>query len=155
MSFKLQKGEKIFIAGANGLVGSSIKRELIRSGYGKQSNKANLLCPSRDELDLLNYEKLSKWFISNKPSVVIIAAAKVGGIFANSEEPFDFILHNLKIQTNIIELSWKNNVKKLLFLGSSCIYPKFSPQPINENYLLKDSLERTNEFYAINVKLQV
>lgn len=149
MSFKLQKGEKIFIAGANGLVGSSIKRELIRSGYGKQSNKANLLCPSRDELDLLNYEKLSKWFISNKPSVVIIAAAKVGGIFANSEEPFDFILHNLKIQTNIIELSWKNNVKKLLFLGSSCIYPKFSPQPINENYLLKDSLERTNEFYAI------
>ena len=149
MSFKLQKGEKIFIAGANGLVGSSIKRELIRSGYGQQSNKANLLCPSRDELDLLNYEKLSKWFISNKPSVVIIAAAKVGGIFANSEEPFDFILHNLKIQTNIIELSWKNNVKKLLFLGSSCIYPKFSPQPINENYLLKDSLERTNEFYAI------
>ena len=149
MSFKLQKEEKIFIAGANGMVGSSIKRELIRIGYGKQSNRANLLCPSRDELDLLNYEKLSKWFISNKPTVVIIAAAKVGGIFANSEEPFDFILHNLKIQTNIIELSWKNNVKKLLFLGSSCIYPKFSPQPINENYLLKDSLERTNEFYAI------
>ena len=149
MSFKLQKEEKIFIAGANGMVGSSIKRELIRIGYGKQSNRANLLCPSRDELDLLNYAKLSKWFISNKPTVVIIAAAKVGGIFANSEEPFDFILHNLKIQTNIIELSWKNNVKKLLFLGSSCIYPKFSPQPINENYLLKDSLERTNEFYAI------
>ena len=149
MSFKLKKEEKIFIAGANGMVGSSIKRELIRMGYGNQFNNGTLLCPGRKELDLLNYEKLSEWFISNKPSVVIMAAAKVGGIFTNSEEPFDFILQNLKIQTNIIELSWKNNVKKLLFLGSSCIYPKHSPQPINENYLLKDSLERTNEFYAI------
>ncbi len=145
MSLKLFEREKIFIAGANGMVGSSIKRELLKIGYDKN----NLLCPARETLDLLDYKELSEWFINNKPSVVIIAAAKVGGIFANSEEPFDFILQNLKIQTNIIELSWINNVKKLLFLGSSCIYPKYSPQPINENYLLKDSLEKTNEFYAI------
>ena len=145
MSFKLIEGEKIFIAGANGMVGSSIKKELLSLGY----NEENLLCPRRESLDLLNYKKLSEWFIHNKPSIVIIAAAKVGGIYANSEEPFDFILQNLKIQTNIIELSWINNVKKLLFLGSSCIYPKYSPQPINEDHLLKDSLEQTNEFYAI------
>ena len=145
MSFKLIEGEKIFIAGANGMVGSSIKKELLSLGY----NEENLLCPRRESLDLLNYKKLSEWFIFNKPTVVIIAAAKVGGIFANSEKPFDFILQNLKMQTNIIELSWKNNVKKVLFLGSSCIYPKYSPQPINENNLLKDSLEQTNEFYAI------
>tara|TARA_Y100001933_G_scaffold256914_1_gene302323 strand:+ start:458 stop:1462 length:1005 start_codon:yes stop_codon:yes gene_type:complete len=145
MSFKLIEGEKIFIAGANGMVGSSIKKELLSLGY----NEENLLCPRRESLDLLNYKKLSEWFIHNKPSIVIIAAAKVGGIYANSEEPFDFILQNLKIQTNIIELSWINNVKKLLFLGSSCIYPKYSPQPINENHLLKNSLEQTNEFYAI------
>ena len=145
MSLKILEDEKIFIAGANGMVGRSIKKEFLNLGY----NEKNLLCPRRETLDLLDYKKLSEWFIHNKPSIVIIAAAKVGGIFANSEEPFDFILKNLKIQTNIIELSWINNVKKLLFLGSSCIYPKYSPQPINENYLLKDSLEKTNEFYAI------
>tara|TARA_B100000886_G_C20413966_1_gene488409 strand:+ start:790 stop:1794 length:1005 start_codon:yes stop_codon:yes gene_type:complete len=145
MSLKFLEGEKIFIAGANGMVGSSIKKELLSLGY----NEENLLCPRRESLDFLNYKKLSEWFIHNKPSIVIIAAAKVGGIYANSEKPFDFILQNLKIQTNIIELSWINNVKKLLFLGSSCIYPKYSPQPINENHLLKNSLEQTNEFYAI------
>lgn len=149
MSFKLNKDANIFIAGANGMVGSSIKKELIRIGYGNKNKNGKLLCPSREEVNLLNYEELSEWFNFNKPDVVILAAAKVGGIHANANNPFDFILQNLKIQTNIIELSWKNNIKKLLFLGSSCIYPKYAPQPIVENCLLKDSLEQTNEYYAI------
>ncbi len=149
MSFELNEDANIFIAGARGMVGSSIKRELMKIGYGTERKKGKLLCPSREEVNLLNYQELSEWFSFNKPNIVILAAAKVGGIHANSNQPFDFILQNLKIQTNIIELSWKNNVKKLLFLGSSCIYPKYSQQPIVESCLLKDSLEQTNEFYAI------
>tara|TARA_Y100000991_G_scaffold215643_1_gene207064 strand:+ start:11533 stop:12519 length:987 start_codon:yes stop_codon:yes gene_type:complete len=149
MNLLINKRDKIFIAGSQGMVGSSIKRGLIKSGYGQKSLGGELFGPTRKELDLCNFQEVEQWFIKNKPNVVIIAAAKVGGIYANSSKPYDFILNNLKIQTNIIELAWKYNVRRLLFLGSSCIYPKDSPQPIKEEYLLKDYLETTNEFYAI------
>ena len=139
----IQKTDRIFIAGHNGMVGSSIKRKLENKGY------KNLLTVSKDNLNLMHSENVSKWFQMNSPEVVIIAAAKVGGIEANYKFPYDFILDNLKIQTNIIENAWKNNTKKLLFLGSSCIYPKFSEQPIKEESLLTGQLEKTNEFYAI------
>ena len=146
---KISLSDKIFIAGANGMVGSAIERKLIKSGYGDEMRGGKILTPSREELNLLDYNKLKKWFVLNKPEVVIIAAAKVGGIFANANNPLDFLLQNLKIQTNIIELSFESHVKRLLFLGSSCIYPKFSRQPIKEEYLLTGSLEKTNEMYAI------
>ena len=141
--------EKIFISGANGMVGSSIVRSLIRNGYGNKKHYGELLTPSRNELDLTNYEDLSNWFQGNKPSVVIVAAAKVGGILANATKPLYFLLENLKIQTNLIELSFLNKVKRLLFLGSSCIYPKYAEQPIKEDSLLTGALENTNEWYAI------
>ena len=130
------------------MVGSAIKRVLIK-GYGNPELGGKILCPGREELNLLNYEKLESWFKINKPTVVIIAAAKVGGIIANSSSPYDFIFENLKIETNIIELSRIFQVKKILFLGSSCIYPKRSKQPIKEEYLLDSSLESTNQWYAI------
>ena len=139
----IDKDDYIFIAGNNGMVGSAITRLL------KKRNYKNLLTPSRDELDLLNFEAVEKWFKEYKPSSVILAAAKVGGIDANSRFPGDFILENLKIQTNVIENAWKSNIKRFLFLGSSCIYPKFSEQPIKEDYLLRGALEMTNEPYAI------
>ena len=129
------------------MVGSSIKRALYKRGYDK--NKNLLLTPSREELDLLNYSEDENWFKNNNPEIVIIAAAKVGGIYANNNQPYDFILENLKIQINLIEISYKYNVKTLIFLGSSCIYPKFSKQPIKEEYLLTNSLEQTNEYYAL------
>jgi len=141
--------ERIFIAGSSGMVGSSIKRALLRIGFSENSLSNNLLTPTHSELDLTNYQMVEKWFQKNRPTIVIIAAAKVGGIFANNNKPFDFILENLKIQTNLIEIAWKNNIKNLLFLGSSCIYPKFAPQPIKEEYLMTDQLEKTNEFYAL------
>ena len=149
MKNKISLSDKIFIAGSSGMVGSSIKRAFIKSGYGLSKNGGKLLIPSRKQLNLSNYIVLKDWFEKNKPDVVIIAAAKVGGIFANSNYPLDFILENLKIQTNIIELSYLSKVKRLLFLGSSCIYPKYSKQPIKEEYLLKGELEKTNEPYAI------
>ena len=141
--------EKIFLAGANGMVGSAIKKTLIKKGYGNPNSGGIIFCPTRKEIDLLNYNDLENWYRLNNPSVVIIAAAKVGGILANSEKPYDFIFENLKIEANIIELSRKFRVKKLLFLGSSCIYPKFSKQPIKEEYLLESALEETNQWYAI------
>ncbi len=134
---------KIFIAGHSGMVGSAIKRTLIKKGY------KNLLCPSRKDLNLLNFSEVDNWFKINNPDVVILAAAKVGGIHANSNYSGDFILENLKIQNNVIENSWKYKVKKFLFLGSSCIYPKLAKQPIKEEYLLTGPLENTNESYAI------
>ncbi len=149
MTEKLILKEKIFIAGSSGMVGSAIKRAYLKIGFHKDYLLKNLLTPTHSELDLTNYEIVDKWFQINKPTIVIIAAAKVGGIYANQNQPADFILDNLKIQTNIIELSWKYNIKTLLFLGSSCIYPKFSPQPIKEEYLMTDQLEQTNEFYAL------
>ena len=134
---------KIFIAGHSGMVGSAIKRALIKKGY------KNLLCPSRKDLNLLNFSEVDNWFKINNPDVVILAAAKVGGIHANSNYSGDFILENLKIQNNVIENSWKYKVKKFLFLGSSCIYPKLAKQPLKEEYLLTGPLENTNESYAI------
>ena len=139
----INKADKIFIAGARGMVGSAIKRKLLSKGYN------NLECPNRDELDLTKTNLVFDWFNEIKPSVVIIAAAKVGGIYANNKYPLDFLLENLKIQNNIIEAAWKNNSKRLLFLGSSCIYPKNSKQPIKEDELLKSELEKTNEWYAL------
>lgn len=141
--------EKIFLTGVNGMVGSAIKKALSQKGYGDQRLGGKIFCPTRKQLDLLNYNDLEDWYRLNNPTVVIIAAAKVGGILANSEKPYDFIFENLKIEANIIELSRKFGVKKILFLGSSCIYPKFSKQPIKEEYLLESSLEATNQWYAI------
>ena len=146
MSFQLQPKETIFIAGSYGMVGSAIKKELYKDGFNVNSK---ILSPTKEELNLTDFQAVKQWFKQNKPTIVIIAAAKVGGILANSKFPYDFILQNLKIQTNLIEISFLTNVKKLLFLGSSCIYPKLCKQPIKENFLLTDSLEKTNEFYAI------
>ena len=149
MNALINKGESIFIAGGHGMVGSAIFRNLLNSGYGRKEHGGKILRPSRKDLDLTNYESLNKWFIKNKPTVVIISAAKVGGIFANKQFPYDFLLDNLKIETNLMELSMIHNVKRLLFLGSSCIYPKYSKQPITEDQLLTSPLEETNQFYAI------
>ena len=135
--------DKIFIAGHTGMAGSSIKRAFIKKGY------QNLLLPNRKELDLTKSESVKKWFEENKPEVVIIAAAKVGGIDANFRYPTEFLLENLKIQNNVIENAFLNKAKRLLFLGSSCIYPKFASQPIEEESLLSGDLEITNEAYAI------
>ena len=126
----ISKKSKIFIAGHNGMVGSAIKRALYQKGY------TNLLYASRNDLNLLNFEEVKNWFNQNRPDVVILAAAKVGGIYANLNYSFDFILENLKIQNNVIENAWKYKVKRFLFLGSSCIYPKFAKQPLKEEYLL-------------------
>jgi len=139
----IKKTDRIFVAGHTGMAGSAIVRELSKKGY------SNLFLTNRKDLDLLDYQSVKGWFELNKPDVVILAAAKVGGIEANFKYPGDFILENLKIQTNIIENSWKNKVKRFLFLGSSCIYPKFSNQPIKEKYLLTGGLEITNEPYAV------
>ena len=142
--------EKIFLAGGQGMVGNAIKKILTKNGYGNPSLGGIIFAPTRKQLDLLNYDALEDWYKLNKPTVVIIAAAKVGGIVANSEKPYDFIFENLKIETNIIELSRKFDVKKLLFLGSSCIYPRLSKQPIKEEYLLDGPLEPTNQWYALS-----
>ncbi|MDC3029045.1 GDP-L-fucose synthase [Prochlorococcus sp. AH-716-P20] len=139
----INKNDFIFVAGHKGMVGSAITKLLQNKGY------LNLLLPSRDELDLTNSENVKNWFKANQPDVVILAAAKVGGIIANSKYSGDFILENLKIEVNVIENSWRNNVKRFLFIGSSCIYPKYSQQPIKEEYLLTGDLEITNESYAI------
>ena len=137
------KNIKIYIAGHRGLVGSAIKRELERKGYN------NLIFKTHSELDLTDSKLVSEFFQSEKPDWVIQAAAKVGGILGNNTYPVEFMLENLKIQNNIIENSYKTGVKKLLFLGSSCIYPKNTPQPMKEEYLLSDYLEKTNEGYAL------
>ena len=150
MEKKISPREKFLVAGAKGMVGSAICRALENSGYGNPNNGGSILCPSKKELNYLDLSSLQEWFKKNKPSIVIIAAAKVGGILANSSKPADFIIENLKIQNNLIETSWKHGVKRLLFLGSSCIYPKHAPQPLKEEYLLTGPLEPTNECYAIS-----
>ena len=138
-----KKNDVIFIAGANGMVGSAIARLI-------KSNSSNLvLTPTRQELDLSSTDEVFSWFKKYKPNIVINAAAKVGGILANSSYPVDFLLKNLRIQNNIIEASFKFDTNRLLFLGSSCIYPKNCKQPIREEYLMTSSLEPTNEFYAL------
>ena len=142
----LSKSNKIYVAGSQGMVGSAICRLLNKKGFNENNN--NLLKSSREELDLQSINEVQKWLSKNQPDIVIIAAAKVGGIFANQSKPVDFLLENLKIQNNLIESSWKSGVKRLLFLGSSCIYPKFATQPIKEEYLLTNTLEETNQWYA-------
>ena len=149
MKEPLDYSKRIFIAGGHGMVGSSIIRNIKKLDRKNKFSRSLILSPKRSELDLTNYESVKNWFKENKPNVVIIAAAKVGGINANNTMPFNFILENIKIQTNLIEISWLFNVETLIFLGSSCIYPKFAKQPIKEEYLLTDSLETTNEFYAL------
>lgn len=139
----MQKDSKIYIAGHNGLVGSAILRELEKEGY------KNIIVKTRQELDLTIKEKVKEFFEKEKIEYVFLAAAKVGGIVANDEYPADFIRENIEIETNIIHHAYENNVKKLLFLGSSCVYPKMCLQPIKEEYLLTGELEYTNKAYAI------
>lgn len=139
----ISKNSKIYIAGHRGMVGSAICRLLHNRGY------KNLITATRSQLDLTNQEKVFKFFKKNKPEAVIIAAAKVGGILANDTLRASFLYENLAIQNNLIHSSYLNGIKNLIFLGSSCIYPKFSKQPIKEDYLLSGKLEPTNEPYAI------
>ena len=150
MEKKISLDDTIFVAGGRGMAGSAICRMLRKLGYGNIKKGGHILTPTREELDLLDITAVRDWFFKKKPNVVIIAAAKVGGIIANSTLPADFILENIKIQTNVIETAWKSGVKRLLFLGSSCIYPKLAEQPISEDSLLKGELEKTNEWYAIS-----
>jgi len=140
---KLNKRSRIFLAGHSGLVGSSILR------YLKKKKYKNIITISRKRLDLLDQSKTEKYLKDLKPQFVIIAAAKVGGIFSNQNLKADYIYQNLMIQTNLIHASYKVGVKKLIFLGSSCIYPKFAKQPIKEEYLLSGKLETTNDAYAV------
>ena len=143
MSNKLNKSSKIFVAGHNGLVGSSIVRRLKFYGY------KNILTLSKKKLDLRNQKDVGEFFKKSKPDAVINAAATVGGIYANNKYRADFIFNNLAIQTNIIHSSFVNKINNLIFLGSSCVYPKNSKQPIKEKYLLTGELEKTNEPYAV------
>ena len=139
----INSADRIFVAGHRGMAGSAICRSFLSSGY------RNLLTVSSDDLDLRDAISVNAWFEHYRPQVVVLAAAKVGGIGANSSFPVQFLLDNLKIQNNVIEASWHHGVKRLLFLGSSCIYPKFAQQPIREESLLTGELESTNEWYAV------
>ena len=139
----MEKTDRIFVAGHRGLVGGAILRELQRNGHTK------LLLRNRAELDLMNRAAVGRFFAEERPDYVFLAAAKVGGILANNTYPADFIRDNLEIQTNVIDAAWHAGVKRLLFLGSSCIYPKLCPQPIREDCLLTGPLEQTNRPYAI------
>ena len=145
----IQPSDHIFVAGARGMAGSAIVRALNRSGYGDPAQGGVLLTPSRQELDLLDDEAVRQWMTQQKPDVVVLAAATVGGIEANRSRPADFLLQNLRIETQVIEAAWQLGTRRLLFLGSSCIYPKFAGQPIREEALLTGALEPTNEWYAI------
>ena len=139
----ITKDNKIFIAGHKGMVGSAIFRNLKNNGYH------NLLTANRVDLDLTDTSRVKNWYKIHKPDVVIIAAAKVGGIYSNNKYKADFIYSNLSIQNNIIHSAFKCKIKNLIFLGSSCVYPRLCRQPIKENYLLNGELEKTNEPYAI------
>lgn len=139
----MNKNSKIFIAGHRGMVGSAILRKLISEGY------TNIVTKSKKELDLTNQFQVNHFFHFERPEYVFLAAAKVGGIKANSDFKADFIYQNLVIQTNVINASYQTGVKKLMFLGSSCIYPKMAPQPLKEEYLLSGYLESSNDAYAV------
>jgi GDP-L-fucose synthase len=139
----MQQESRIYVAGARGLVGGAILRHLQAAGYGQ------LLAPSRRELDLMDRMAVERFFAEHRPEYVFLAAARVGGIQANSRYPAEFLYENLTIQNNVIDVAFRSGVKKLAFLGSSCIYPRLAPQPIREESLLRGSLEPTNEGYAI------
>src|SRR6187431_2635813 len=147
MSFNLppvmKLDSRIFVAGHRGLVGSAVMRELARQGF------TSILTRTRAELDLTNQAAVEQFYQDAQPEYVVLAAAKVGGILANDTYPAQFLFENLQIQNNIIHSAWRSGVKKLLFLGSSCIYPKHAPQPMKEEYLLTGPLEPTNEWYAV------
>ena len=143
MTRTVNKNDKIYVAGHRGMVGSAIMRTLNKQGY------KNLIGRSSRELDLCRQDAVEEFFAAEKPDRVFLAAARVGGIMANKTYPAQFIYINLAIQTNVIHAAWKNRVKSLLFLGSSCIYPRDCPQPIKEEYLLTSPLESTNEAYAV------
>ena len=139
----MDKKTKIYIAGHKGMVGSAVWRALHNKGY------TNLLGKTSAELDLKNQQSVLDFYLIEKPAVVIDAAARVGGILANSDFPYQFLMENMQIQNNLIDGALNAEIEKFIFLGSSCIYPKFAPQPLKEEYLLTDSLEPTNEWYAI------
>lgn len=139
----MEKNAKVYVAGHRGMVGSAIYRKLQKEGF------TNLVTRTSDELDLRNQQAVAAFFLAEKPDYVFLAAAKVGGIMANNIYRADFLYENLSIQNNVIHQSYVNGVKKLMFLGSSCIYPKLAPQPLKEEYLLTGLLEETNEPYAI------
>ncbi|MCR5834406.1 MAG: GDP-L-fucose synthase [Selenomonadaceae bacterium] len=139
----MEQDAKIYVAGHRGMVGSAIVRELNRQGY------KNIVVRTHSELDLTRQSEVEKFFAEEKPEYVFLAAAKVGGIMANTESPADFMYENMALEMNVIHSAWKNDCKKLLFLGSSCIYPKFAPQPMKESCLLTSELEPTNEAYAL------
>ena len=139
----MEKHEKIYIAGHRGMVGSAVHRRLAKEGF------SNILARTSEELDLRNQQQVADFFAEQKPVYVILAAAKVGGIVANNTYRGEFLYDNLMIQSNVIHQAYRNGVKKLLFLGSSCIYPRLAPQPLKEEYLLTGLLEPTNEAYAI------
>jgi len=139
----LEKNSKIYVAGHRGMVGSAIYRKLVKEGY------TNIITKTSAELDLRDQKAVSEFFAEEKPDYVFLAAAKVGGIVANNTYRADFLYENLAIQNNVIHSAYENDAKKLMFLGSSCIYPKLAPQPLKEEYLLTGLLEETNEPYAI------
>jgi len=143
VNYSIKQTDKIYIAGHRGMVGSAIERKLRAEGFN------NLLTKSSTDLDLRNQADVNSFFDVEKPGVVVLAAAKVGGIIANNNYRADFIYENLIIEANVIHASYQNKVKKLLFLGSSCIYPKLAPQPLKEEYILSGYLEHTNQPYAI------
>jgi GDP-L-fucose synthase len=139
----MENNSRVLVAGANGMVGSAIVRNLESKGY------TNIIKGTRDDVDFTNQDETERYFCSEEPEYVFVAAAKVGGIMANNNYKADFLTENLQIQTNLIQQSYNFGVKKLLFLGSSCIYPKFATQPITEDQLMTGSLEPTNDAYAI------
>ena len=139
----MQINSKIYVAGHRGMVGSAIVKDLTNKGF------TNIITRTSSELNLINQQDVADFFEKEKPEYVFLAAAKVGGIVANNTLRADFIYENILIQSNVIHQSYKNGVKKLLFLGSTCIYPKMAPQPLKEEYLLTGLLEETNEPYAI------
>jgi GDP-L-fucose synthase len=141
MIYDLQ-GKRVWVAGHRGMVGSALVRRLA-------TEKCEILTASRDQMDMLRQEEVEVWMAKEKPQVVFLAAAKVGGIHANNTRPAEFLYENLMIEANIIHAAWKNGVEKLVFLGSTCIYPKMAPQPIAEESLMTGPLEPTNEWYAI------
>src|SRR5208283_3773368 len=139
----MNQHSRIYVAGHRGLVGSAIWRELQRQGFD------NLIGRTRQEVNLLDADAVQKFFAGTRPEFVFMAAAKVGGIYANDTQPASFLFENLQVQNNLIHTACQSGVRKLLFLGSSCIYPKLAPQPLKEEYLLSGPLEPTNQWYAV------